>query len=275
MPIGGHALSSTTIGSASDGLLAYIGNASGVVGLTGEATGSTPIVFIGDSSGSFGFMVSALGAHGPGAKAYTFLRFGISATGTEPFTGVIGTTFPITGYAVGIGHVQGDVAGSVGFSATGLVFGPIFGDALYDEGIFSALGTGFVSLVGASAGSLKFLASATGIAASGGAAIVSYGFTASGVGERGSVGLASVGVRFLPAIAASHGQSGSVLGSAIFSGSANGVLGARSTVSAIVPISGSAVGSSSLYPVGAMYAILSIGAHAYGLGQPEEVDVCA
>lgn len=280
MPIGGHALSSAPIGGVADSSNAIIGTVGAQLDFfASTATGSTPVLFIGDVSGSWGFSASAVGGYGPGAQVYTFLRFTGSAAGTEPFIGILDTAFPITGAAVGRGHVQGSVAATVGLSAAGLMFGPIFGDALYDaayeEGIFSVNADGFVSLMGEAVGSYSFTVAATGLAAVGGGAVGSIRFPSSGIGERGVFGGASAAFPFVPSIVAAHGRVGSASASVKFVGTGSGVLGGAGGISVAVPFSGSAVGSATVYPIGSMYAALGIAAYAYGLGQPEEVDVCA
>jgi len=275
MPIGGHALSSAPIG-ATAGSTAVVGVVNAQLDFSGSsATGSTPLVFVGDASGSFSFAASASGAFGPGAQVYTFLRFTASATGDVPLCGAIDATFPISGAAIGVGHVQGSIAATVGFSAVVTSIMATLGDVYYDEGIFSCAAGGFVSTMGEISGALSFTASATGLATAGGGAAGALSFSAAATGSRGVAGSVSAVFPFVPSITGGHGRLGAASASVKFSGAAFGASGVQGAVAAAVPFSASATGHANEYPVGAMYAVLGIAAYAYGLGQPEEVDVCA
>ena len=187
---------------------------------------------------------------------------------------VLNEPIPITVAAVGIGHVQGDVVASPYFSVSSVsLLGPS-GDvsAVCD---FYAVADGLVQIQGTASAELTFTAQATGINAPTGRAASAMRFTGSGSGVRGVVGLANTPVQFRSSCVASHGRVGVASGMMRFACNAVGARGARGSAITAVPLSGIATGHADVYPIGNIQALMGVGAYAYGLGQPEEVDVCA
>ncbi len=184
---------------------------------------------------------------------------------------VLNEPIPITGVATGIGHVQGTVAASPYFSAAVNAIVGAFGDVVASD-IFYAIADGIVQVQGEASGAISFVGDAVGSIPPVGRATGAMRFTGSGSGARGATGQVNTPIQFTSDTVGQHGRVGAVSGLMRFTGQASGARGVNGAGIGTIEFNALAEGHADVFPIGNVYALIGIGAQAFG--PPAQAEIC-
>ena len=215
---------------------------------------------------------AAAAGHGVACQSYTWLGLTGSCSGLQNTQGFVQGADWLSGNAVGVGHAQGAVSGTLSFAMAITVPNVIIGVAAADSFI-TAGGVMSGPMTGTADNVITFSADATGTAPASGPCTGSFQFSGSGVGVFGRTSAAAGYLTFTVASAVSHGRVGAVAGPIKLAASSSGKHGVRGAVAAPL-FSASAIGATTASNFGHISAMLGISGYGSGQATREPEDIC-